>query len=120
MLKDIYSRIPDDQSYNSNILETSDPLESLVGKIRMILYTKPGEVLGLPNFGVDLERQLFEFGANNGELSRVIQYQISQFIPEAGAYDINTTVTFVPGSVRDAAFIDIYIDGTRALGVFAK
>lgn len=120
MLKDIYSKSPDESAYDSNKLEVSDPIESLVGKIKMILYTKPGEVLGKPMFGVDLERQLFEIGLNNGAVSDLILNQISVHIPESGAYDINVRVTFVPGSVRDAAFIDIYIDGTRILGVSAK
>jgi len=120
MLKDIYNRTPDDQSYNSNKLEVSDPIESLTGKIRMLLYTKPGEVLGEPTMGIDLERLLFEYGLNNGELNGKILYQISEFIPESGVYNITVNVNFVPGSVRDAAFIDIYIDGTRALGIFAK
>lgn len=113
-------RSRDDQFYNSNKLEVTDPIESLTGKIRMLLYTRPGEVLGQPTLGVDLEKNLFEVGVNNGELSSKILYQISKFIPEAGRYDINVNVSFVPGTVRDAAFVDIYIDGTRALGLFAK
>lgn len=120
MLKDIYCKTVDDPLYNSNKLEIDDPIESLIGKIKMILYTKPGEVLGKAMFGVDLERQLFEFGANNGEIAATITNQINSYIPESGAYDINVRVTFVPGTVRDAAFIDIYIDGTRVLGVSAK
>ena len=120
MLKDIYVRTPDDQYYNSNILDVSDPIESLVGKIRMLLYTRPGEVLGQPNLGINLERYLFEFGSNNNEVSQLVATQISTYILEAAEYDINVTVTFVPGTVRDAAFIDIYIDGTRVLGIFAK
>ena len=120
MLKDIYCKTVDDPLYESNKLEVSDPTESLIGKIKMILYTKPGEILGMPSFGVDLEKALFEFGLNNGELSAMITNQINIHIPESGAYDINVRVTFVPGSVRDAAFIDIYIDGVRALGISAK
>ena len=120
MLKDIYSRSPNDQLYNSNILETSDPIESLTGKIRMLLYTRPGEVLGQPNFGIDLERYLFEVGINNGDLSSLILKQMSEFIPDSGQYNMNVIVNFVPGTVRDAAFIDIYIDGTRVLGLLAK
>ena len=120
MLKDIYVRTPDDQYYNSNTLETNDPIESLLGKIRMLLYTRPGEVLGQPNLGINLEKYLFEFGSNNSEISRIILQQITTCIPEGAAYDINVNVNFVPGTVRDAAFIDIYIDGTRVLGIFAK
>jgi len=120
MLKDIYCKTVDDPLYDSNKLEIEDPIESLIGKIKMILYTKPGEILGQPMFGIDLERNLFEFGLNNGGISALITNQINIHIPESGAYDINVRITFVPGSVRDAAFIDIYIDGTRVLGVAAK
>ena len=48
MLRDIYLRDQSDPKYKSNLLETSSVIESVLNKIRMILYTNRGEVLGAP------------------------------------------------------------------------
>lgn len=120
MLKEIYSRNLNDPYYVFTKLETSDPLEALLTKLRMIIFTNRGEVLGYPDLGLDLDRLLFELTFNAYQIQKEFYAQVAKYVPEAGNYKINLQVNFVPGTVRDICYIDIYIDGTKYLGVVAK
>jgi hypothetical protein len=120
MLREIYTRNPSDPLYNPRKLETEDSIEALLTKIRMIIFTNRGEVLGYPGLGLDLEKMLFELQANTSELQTSFYDQLARFAPESAKYNTRIEVTFTPGEVRDLCFIDIYIDGTRLLGVLAK
>ena len=68
MIKEIYCRMPSDPKYNGDILSTSDEIERILQQIRVILGTKPGEVLGDPNFGCDLEDYVFAYGLKKQEI----------------------------------------------------
>jgi len=120
MLKEIYCRNYTDPYYNYTVLETNDPLEALLTKIRMIIFTNRGEVLGYPDLGLDLEILLFELNFNAYQIQNDLYAQIGNYCLEAPNYNINIEVNLVPGTVRDIAYIDIYIDGTKYLGVVAK
>ena len=58
-INEIYIKNPNDTTYQDNILEHSDIYESILAKIRMILETRTGEVLGDANFGVNLKNMFF-------------------------------------------------------------
>lgn len=120
MLKEIYCRNENDPNYVNTILETRDAIEALLTKIRMIIFTNRGEVLGYPDLGLDLDSMLFELNYSGFQIQRDFYAQIANFCPEARDYKIDLEVNFVPGTVRDICYIDIYIDGTKYLGVVAK
>jgi hypothetical protein len=120
MLKEIYCRNVNDPGYKPNQLETGNALEALLSKIRMIIFTNKGEVLGAPDFGLSLEEQLFELQVNTNQLQEAFYNQLANYASEAGRYDVRIEVVFQRGEVRDFCFIDIYIDGTKLLGVLAK
>ena len=120
MLKEIYCRNANDPLYNYNILETSNPLEALLTKLRMIIFTNRGEVLGVPDLGLSLNELLFEFNANTYQIQKDFYAQVAKYVPESSNFNIDIQVNFVPGTVRDICYIDIYIDGTKYLGVVAK
>lgn len=120
MLKEIYCRNVDDPYYDPYRLETNNPLEALLTKIRMILYTRKGEVLGYSDLGLDLDTLLFELKFTGSQIKTDFDRQISEYCPEAPNYNINLEINFVPGTVRDICYLDIYIDGTKYLGIVAK
>jgi len=120
MIREIYCRNSNDPGYRPNQLETSNEIEALLTKIRMILFTSKGEVLGFPNLGLSLEEQLFELNANTALLQNAFYGQLATYAPESGKFKTEISVRFVPGEVRDFCFIDIYIDGTKYIGVMAK
>jgi phage baseplate assembly protein W len=59
MAVDVYLRLPSDPNYVSNFVEVEDEVSNFVQRIEMILTTNPGEVLGSPEFGVNLECYLW-------------------------------------------------------------
>ena len=120
MLKEIYLRDSSDPLYVPYTLEISSELENLLGQIRMILFTKPGDVIGTYNFGFNLEDMIFSTTLNQSEIKVKLLEMISSFCPDAGNFNLNVDISFFQGSVRDACLIDIYIDNTKQFGVLVK
>lgn len=86
----------------------------------MIIFTSKSEVLGDPNFGLNLEDKLFELNFNATQVKKDFYAQLANYVPDTKNLPVNIEVTFMPGTVRDIAYIDIYIDGKKYLGVEAK
>jgi phage baseplate assembly protein W len=114
-IKEIYIKNPNDSTYQDNLLEHSDIYESILAKIRMILETRTGEVLGDANFGVNLEEYVFSLNASNETIKRKIKDQIYYYIPEALVVPIDVDVSFVKDKYNDVCIVDISIDGQKAL-----
>lgn len=117
---DLYMQDPLEGNFKEGILEITDELRMLVDQIRMILFTKPGEVLGAPDFGVSLEEQLFTFNVNEYTLKSMLQDQVTKFVPMAERFQISFDVKFARGTVRDICLIDTKINGSPVFGVIVK
>jgi hypothetical protein len=120
MLKEIYMRDPDDEYYSPNILEHSNELENLLGQIRMILFTKQGDVMGSFTFGFNLEDKLFLFNLSGNEIKTKLMEQIYAYCPDAPKFKLDIDVQFVKGTVRDIALIDIIVDDEKRIGILIK
>lgn len=120
MLKDIYIRNPEDPNYTYGVLSHSDPIESIISKIKVIFGTHQGQVFGDMNFGVGLDDLIFETKVSKKEIEEQIKRQISQYISESADYKIEPNVSFGQGEGYDYALIDIYIDGTKSVGILIK
>ena len=55
-LRDFYLRQTNDPAFRPDQLEVYDDLEGMLQQIRMVLFTQKGEVLGEPDFGLDVEK----------------------------------------------------------------
>jgi hypothetical protein len=117
MLKELYMRDPSDPLYKPNVLEISSEVETLLGQIRMIMFTKKGDVLGSYDFGYNLEDNLFLFNVDGDDLRTNLLAAIYQYCPDAAAFNVDIKVQFFKGSVRDVCLLDIYIDSTKTLGI---
>lgn len=113
-------RDPSDPLYNSGVFDVSNEIEVLLGQIRMILYTKPGEVIHGLSFGINLESYIFSFNVSNAQLERVITKQIFENCPLASKYDVSVKASFFYGSTRDLCLIDIFIDAIKYIGILVK
>lgn len=120
MLKELYMRDPSDPLYTPNVLEQSSDLETLLAEIRMIMFTKQGDVLGTYTFGYNLEDKLFLFNLNENELRNSLIESIFYYCPDAKNFDLDLTVQFFKGSVRDVCLIDIFVNRQKSLGVLIK
>ncbi len=120
MAIDVYLRLPSDPNYNSYFVEVEDSVSIFVQQIEMILTTIPGEVLGSPDFGVNLEGYLWNPYVTSGSIKSDIMTQIRKYC----AYNqqlipFTVQVNFIKGSLVDGILIDIMIDGRKTLGISA-
>ena len=121
MAVDVYLRLPNDPNYVASYVEVEDDVSNFVQQIEMILTTRPGEILGFPDFGVNLEGYLWNNYITSGTIKNDIQSQIRRYCPNFQSiipYEI--TVNFVAGEIIDGIIIDIIIDGRKILGVSAS
>jgi phage baseplate assembly protein W len=120
MLKEIYMRDPSDPLYQTDVLEVSNEIEALLGQIRMLLFTRPGEVISAPNFGIDLEQYIFSTNVSGSRIQKTITDLIYSSIPVASKYEVEVQVGFFVGTTRDICLIDIFVNGTKYLGIAVK
>ena len=103
MLREIYCRNINDPGFIQGVLETGSPYEAILTKIRMIISTSKGEVLGDPNFGLSLEQLLFELNFSAGQLQKAFYAQLATYVPDTQNMPVTLEVTFSEGTVRDIA-----------------
>ena len=120
MVKDLYIRNPQDPNYKFGLYEHSDPIESIIAKIRVILGTTQGQVLGDINMGIGIEDLVFETRINKMELEERILSQIYQYVSESSQYKIQPIVSFGKADGFDYCIIDIYINDQKTIGVIVR
>lgn len=120
MIKEIYTRTPDDPNFKIDILDHSNPIESIVSKIKILFNTRQGQVFGDLNIGLGIEDLVFETRVNKIQLEEDIKRQISQYVSEYGKYNIQPKVSFGKAKGYDYCIIDIYIDNVKTFGVLVK
>lgn len=109
MLKDIYAIPEEEPRYKANILEISNELDEIIQQVDMILFTKKGEVLCMPEFGCNLEQYLFDTTYNKTQIKNIIMEQINNFIYLDGSYKIDVDVNFVKWKYNVAMIVDLNI-----------
>lgn len=117
MVREIYFRDPSDPKYRHNLLQTSNAIEILLSKIRMILFTNRGEVLGEPDLGMDLEDYLFQYNFDESVLRKRWDAQVAQYIPEQVDFKIDFEVQMETDGVQNFIYIFIKINGDQYIGV---
>jgi len=113
-IRDFYMRTETDPLFREDQIEVYDEIEACVNQIRMTLLTRRGEVLGEPDFGLEIESYLFEFEVNPFNLSDAAHGQVSTYVSESK----KRKVTIEPGYTTDDRDRKIFalkfsIDGRR-------
>jgi hypothetical protein len=121
MALDIYLRLPQDPNYNANFLEVEDDISNFVQMIEMCLTTIPGEVLGEPELGCNLEGYLWNPYITVGTIKNDIMSQVRRFCTNSQlGIPFNVNVNFIKGNISDSILVDIEIDGRSVLGIAAS
>lgn len=120
MIKDLYIRIPSDPSYNPSILDTSNEIEHIISKIKMILSTYPSTVLGDVSFGVGIEELVFQTNISSYKLEEMINKQIKEYVSEYSDYNISSAVSFGRTEDYDYCVIDIKLNGEPVAGILVN
>jgi phage baseplate assembly protein W len=118
MLIDIYSRGAEENKFAPNIIEVTDSLSQLILKIENALFTRKGDVLGVPDFGCNLDDLIFSLVLNESVIQQKINSQIQAYclLNSDARFNIDTRVSFFETAGRNGALVDIYVNETRVLG----
>jgi hypothetical protein len=120
MIQELYIRNPQDPNFRIDVLHHSDPIETIITKIKMILGTRQGEVIGDLNFGIGIEDLVFETRINKTQLEEDIRKQLQTYVKETADYDIRPDVQFGRADGYDYCVIDFFINEQKAFGVLVK
>ncbi len=120
MIREIYTRSPEDPGFQYGVLDHSNEIESIISKIKVLFGTRQGQVIGDIAFGVGLEDLIFETRINKHELEEKIKTQIDSYISETKDFKITPSVSFGRAENYDYAIVDIYINDQRAIGIVIK
>ena len=120
MIKELYTRSSEDPNFKYGLLEHSNSIESIITKVKMILGTRQGAVIGDLNFGVGIDDLIFETKINKMQLEEKIKMQFNQYISETADFKITPQVSFGKAEGYDYAVIDIFINDERAIGILIK
>ncbi len=109
-LRDFYTRTIEDPKYLDDKVEVSDDLESTIQQIKMTLFTKKGEVLGEPDFGIDLNKYLFEYDIDPMSLSHEATSQVNKYVAEARKRQVTVNPSLYPDDKSNRDILVLLID----------
>lgn len=120
-MRDFYFRGTDDPNYKPDIFESTNDIENTVSQVRMTILTRKGEVLGEPNFGLDVTKYLFEFeGYPIDILEKEAAEQIQNYAMLAKVNEVVPTA-FALDDASDmfkvGLGLDVSINGKRTFAV---
>lgn len=122
LTREIYCRLPSDLNYEKK-LETDGEIEQILQQVRVVLGTRPGQVLGSHDFGIDLEKYLFGYNVSQGEILYQINNALATYVKfDEGKYTIYADVSFGhdASGTSEYALIDIVINETKCLGIMVS
>ncbi len=119
MIKEIYFRDLTDPKYRNDKLEINDELESVLNKVRMILFTNKGDVLGYPDLGMNLDDYIFDFNFNENQIRSRFYSQIYKYIPDR-SYLIELDTNVTTDGVKNYVNLYIKINNQPVLGLILK
>lgn len=121
MIKEIYCRIPSYAGYNSKIIECENTAEEILQRCRVCLGTKPGDILGDPFFGIDLEEYIFDMSVDVDEIREKVNSLLNNYalLGMEDEWHLSSEVYFGHNTtdMTDYLFIDIYLNDQKALGI---
>ena len=113
MLREKYE-LPDElMRFKENTLELSNELDEIIQQVDLLLFTRKGDVLCMPEFGCDLEMYLFETEYNEVAIKQIIWQQINTFIYLDGTYTVDINVEFVEWDFNVAMVVDLLINNKK-------
>jgi hypothetical protein len=104
-IRDFYMRSESDPRFRPDQIEVYDEIEACINQVKMTLLTRKGEVLGEPQFGLQIEQYLFDFEIEPTRLSEEAQSQVTSYVTEAKKRNIRIE----PGYSQDEKGREIFI-----------
>lgn len=118
-INDIYIKDPKNKGYLDNKVESTTFLDTVIGKIYVILMTNKGDVLGDPDFGADIPKYLWKTSFPASTIESNIKEQFMKYIPELMNNDYKINVYIMKGTISDIGVVQISL-GIAAVNILYK
>lgn len=109
--KDIYIKYDGHPRFHSERIVEDDPIEVIVQKLEVILFTNKGDLYGEPELGCNLEYYLWETKVPVGDIRNLVVEQINIYIPELNQIGYDFTIEIFEGTYRDILYLNFTIKG---------
>ena len=114
MIREIFAIPEDSPRYSEKLIEIKDKLPNLIQKIECLLFTEKGSVYGIPDFGVNLEKYIFDTNVNASYIKNEIDVQLIKYVmaSEDSVYSITSEVNFYDrtNSFSCMCVVDIFVN----------
>ena len=107
-----------DPNFQRGILQQDHELNIMTTQIETILFTRKGSILGIPDFGANLEDYIYTFRFNDYQIRNEINNQITKHVPLSNKYKVAIDVNFTEETTRYVMFLSITIDAKIKISVF--
>lgn len=116
-MRDIYAFNPyvNIAKYDANKVETQDMFDEVMMQIDNILFCEEGELIGLPLFGINLRKYLFDTSFPITELQNKLNTLLREYANPMRLANItvSSSIRLMSGKDSNYAVIDIYMDNTK-------
>ena len=111
-VRDFYTRTEGDPKFRPDQVEVYDELEACITQVRMTLLTNKGEVLGESDFGIQVEKYLFDFDLNPFQLADEANGQVGKYVSESKRRNITMNPYYINDEKGNKQYVlNINIDG---------
>jgi hypothetical protein len=118
-IRDFYTRTIEDPKFLGEKVEVSDEIESAVQQTKMTLFTRKGEVLGEPDFGLDFDKYLFEYDFDPAELINDATLQVNKYVGESKKRQFTISPSIYSDPVANRDILVLLIDIPEIKSSFA-
>lgn len=115
---ELYIKAIGDPNYRNDQMESDEEIQMMLTQIETLIFTNKGDVMGDPEFGLNLEDYVYSFMYNDDMLKGVVGNAISRYVPLSTKYPVNVDVLYTAESDRNAVYIDIIIDNRYGIGLY--
>lgn len=115
---ELYIKAIGDPNFRDDQLQSDEEIQMMLTQLETLLFTGKGDVLGNPDFGLNLEDYVYSFMYNDDMLKSVVLNAISSYIPLSKKYPVDVNVYYTTETDRNAVYIDITIDNKYGVGLY--
>ena len=114
---ELYIKSNTDPNWRPDQLQVDEELAMLLTQIETLFFTNKGDVIGNPDFGLNLEDYVYSFRYNDSMLQGVVKAAINDYIPLANNYKVDVEVEFTEETQRSIVLINVIINDTYGIGL---
>lgn len=115
---ELYIKAIGDPNFSDDQLQSDEEIQLMLTQIETLIFTNKGEVMGQPDFGLNLEDYVYSLMYNDDMLKGVVSNAISRWVPLSSKFPVDVNVDYTTESDRNAVYIDIIIDSKYGIGLY--